>query len=146
MCINQCIIYTSLPTYIHLQVTYRHTNSNQTPQGHPGGDVTPLFIPKDDDIYPTLTLHSPSTQARFGFGFGLFGSFGDMCIMQGGHGRACRNCHEPIHAHASLNKPSTTNITKKQVLGRFCSADILHPHRALIGAPPGAYVFVCLCI
>lgn len=33
-------------------------------QGHPGGDVTPLFIPKDDDIYPTLTLHSPSTQVR----------------------------------------------------------------------------------
>ncbi|GAB5031756.1 Hypothetical protein NocV09_00700240 [Nannochloropsis oceanica] len=57
--------------------------------GHPGGDVTPLFIPKDDDIYPTLTLHSPSTQ----------------------------------------------------VLGRFCAADILHPHRSLVGAPLGVPVY-----
>ena len=28
-----------------------------------------------------------------------------------------------------------------QVLGRFCAADILHPHRSLVGAPPGVPVY-----
>lgn len=28
------------------------------------GDVSTIFIPKDDDIYPTLTLQSLSTQVR----------------------------------------------------------------------------------
>lgn len=27
------------------------------------------------------------------------------------------------------------------MLGRFCAPDILHPHRQLIGAPPGVPVY-----
>jgi hypothetical protein len=43
-----------------------HVGGGTTAEGEvqPGGDVTVLNIPRDDEIYPTLTLHSPNTQVR----------------------------------------------------------------------------------
>jgi hypothetical protein len=37
--------------------------------------------------------------------------------------------------------PTPSCVPCRQVLCRFCAPDILHPHRALMGAPPGVPVY-----
>lgn len=73
MCDEMYLLVDWLPSFRKIHNPYTHIYIHKCKQGHPGGDVTPLFIPKDDDIYPTLTLHSPNTQAR-----GWFGCWGTM--------------------------------------------------------------------